>query len=143
MTEAFTSEATIDRPVEVVWERLVDWDSAATWMPGVEALRAKGPTAPGTALVFTTRGKERTGSIAAVDPGRSITLRSIQGGVTADYVYACVPQGNGTRVSLLADCRMSGPVRVLGPLIRLAIRRADSRQLDRFAATWGPGWGPG
>ena len=85
MTQVSTAETTIDRPVDTVWARLIDWASAARWMPGVDELRAHGPTAAGTTLVFTTRGKERTGRIAALDPGRSITLRSIQGGVTADY----------------------------------------------------------
>ena len=75
MTEVFTAETIIQRPVDTVWARLIDWDGAARWMPGVEALRAQGPTAAGTTLVFTTRGKERTGQIAALDPGRSITLR--------------------------------------------------------------------
>lgn len=139
MTEAFSAETTIDRPVEEVWERLVDWDEAARWMSGVEGLRAQGPTAVGTALVFTSRGKQRSSQIAAMDPGRSITLRSTQGGVTADYVYACAPHGDGTRVSLVADCRMSGPVRLLGPVIRSAIRKADGGQLDAFAATFRPG----
>ncbi len=133
------AETTIDRPVDTVWARLIDWDSAAQWMPGVDALSAHGRTAAGTTLVFTTRGKERTGQIAALDPGRSITLRSIQGGVTADYVYACMRHGEGTRVSLVAECRMTGPVRLLGPVIRSAIRRADSGQLDAFAATFSPG----
>lgn len=139
MTEAFSAETTIDRPVEEVWERLVDWDEAARWMSGVEGLRAQGPTVVGTALVFTSRGKQRSSQIAAMDPGRSITLRSTQGGVTADYVYACAPHGDGTRVSLVADCRMSGPVRLLGPVIRSAIRKADGGQLDAFAATFRPG----
>ena len=152
------AETTIDRPVDTVWARLIDWDSAAQWMPGVDALSAHGRTAAGTTLVFTTRGKERTGQIAALDPGRSITLRSIQGGVTADYVYTCARHGEGTRVSLVtahyvyacaqhgestrvslvADCRIAGPVRLLGPVIRSAIRRADSGQLDAFAATFSP-----
>lgn len=136
MTEVFTAETTIDRPVDVVWARLVDWDYAARWMPGVDALRAKGPTEIGTTLTFTTRGKERAGQIAALDPGRSITLRSVQGGVTADYVYRCTPNGDGTRVSLVTDCRMTGPVRLFSPMIRSAIRRADSGQLDAFAATF-------
>ena len=138
MTEVFTAETTIDRPVDAVWSRLVDWDIAARWMPGVDALRAQGPTAIGTTLVFTTRGKERTGQIAALDPGHSITLRSMQGGVTADYLYRCTSYGDGTRVSLVADCRMTGPVRLLSPMIRSAIRRADSGQLDAFAATFTP-----
>jgi carbon monoxide dehydrogenase subunit G len=136
MTEVFTARTTIDRPVDAVWARLVDWDSAARWMPGVDALRADGPTATGTTLVFTTRGKQRTGQIAALDPGRSITLRSVQGGVTADYVYTCARYGERTRVSLVADCTMTGLVRLLSPMIRSAIRRADSDQLDAFAATF-------
>lgn len=138
MTEVFNAETTIDSPVDVVWARLIDWDRAARWMSGVDALRAEGPTTPGTTLVFTTRGKERTGQIAAVDPGRSITLRSIQGGVTADYVYVCARQDEGTRVTLAADCRMTGAVRLFGPMIRSAIRRADSGQLGAFAATFIP-----
>lgn len=136
MTEAFRAETTIDRPVDEVWARLVDWDGATRWMSGVDAMRAEGPTAVGTELVFTTRGKQRSSKIAALDPGRSITLRSIQGGVTADYVYVCAPDGNRTRVSLVADCQMTGPVRLLGPVIRSAIRKADGGQLDAFAGTF-------
>lgn len=133
MTKVFAAQTTIAHPVDAVWARLTDWDHASHWMPGVDALRADGTT-----LTFTARGRERTGQIAAMDPGRSITLRSVQGGVTADYVYTCAADGAGTRVSLVADCRMTGPVRLLGPLIRSAIRRADSHQLDAFAATFNP-----
>jgi len=78
MTVAFTSATTIGQPVGPVFDRLVDWGSAAQWMPGVEALRAEGPLAAGTTLVFTARGKERRCTIAAVEPGRSITLRSVR-----------------------------------------------------------------
>ena len=75
MTEVFTAETTIDSPVDAVWARLVDWDTAAQWMSGVDELRAQGPTAAGTTLIFTTRGKQRTGQIVGLDPGRSVTLR--------------------------------------------------------------------
>jgi carbon monoxide dehydrogenase subunit G len=139
MTQVFTAETTIAQPVDAVWARLTNWDLATQWMPGVDALRAHGPTAIGTNLVFTTRGKQRVGQIAAVDPGGRITLRSSQGGVTADYVYTCVQNGEGTRVTMVAKCRIAGPVRLLGPVIRAAIRRADSGQLDAFAATFTPG----
>jgi carbon monoxide dehydrogenase subunit G len=135
-TEVFTAETVIDQPIDVVWARLIDWETAAGWISGVDALRAHGPTATGTTVVFTTRGKERAGQITALDPGRSITLTSLQGGVTADYVYACAPHGHGTRVSLVVDCRMAGPVRLLSLVIRSAIRRTDSGQLDAFAATF-------
>jgi len=134
VTDALNTETTIDRPVEHVWAQLVDWGTAARWMPGVDALRAEGPTAVGTRLVFTARGKERACRIVALEPGRLITLRSVQGGVTADYVYHCEPQGAaGTRVTLVADVRTAGAVRLFGPVIRSAIRRADGGQLASFA----------
>ena len=69
MTTAFTAETTVDQPVDAVWDRLVEWDTAHRWMPGVEAVRAQGPVAPGTTVVFTARGKQRLATIAAVDPG--------------------------------------------------------------------------
>jgi uncharacterized protein YndB with AHSA1/START domain len=133
MDTVFRSEVTIDRPTPQVWARLVDWEHAPRWMAGVEELRSDGPTAPGTRLTFSARGKERTGEIVAVDAGRSVTVRSVQGGVTADYTYTCLPQGQGTTVTLVATCRVTGPTRLLAPVIRAAIRRADSRQLDAFA----------
>jgi uncharacterized protein YndB with AHSA1/START domain len=43
MTVAFTAATTIGDPAGQVWDRLVDWDSAAQWMPGVDALRAEVP----------------------------------------------------------------------------------------------------
>jgi uncharacterized protein YndB with AHSA1/START domain len=131
--EIFRAGVTIDRPADEVWARLVTWDDAPRWMAGVDALRASGPTAPGTRLVFTARGKERTGEIVAVDPGRGVTVRSAQGGVTADYAYTCTPDGHGTRLELVATCRITGATRLLGPVIRSAIRRADSGQPAAFA----------
>ena len=136
MTTAFAARATVGQPVAAVWARLVDWDTADRWMPGVDAVRAQGPVAAGSTVVFTARGKERLATIAALEPGRCLTLRSVQGGVTADYTYECVAQGPDTSLSLVAECSMTGPVRLLGPVIRYAIRRADAGQLDLFAATF-------
>jgi len=125
MAEAFAAEATIDRPVQEVFARLTDWPRAAEWMPGVESVRADGDV-----LTVHARGKDRTSRITAYEPGRSVTLTSVQGGVRADYAYTCEPAGTGTRVSLRADCVTSGAWKLVGGLIRSAIRRADSGQLD-------------
>jgi uncharacterized protein YndB with AHSA1/START domain len=129
MTQAFRAERVVDASVDEVWGRLTDWDRAAGWL-GVDAIRADGPTQVGTTLRFTTRGKERTSRITAVDPGRSITLRSEQGGVTADYTYAVAADPGGTRVTLTAAVGTRGAWRLAGPMIRAAIRRTDSGQLD-------------
>lgn len=132
MTRAFDVTTLIDRPVTAVWAALTDWPRAADWMPGVESVRPGGETEVGTTLTVHARGKDRTSTIVALEPGRAVTLRSVQGGVTADYRYTCEPAAAGTTVSLVADVRTAGLWRLFGPLIRSAIRRADAGQLDAF-----------
>ena len=131
MTQAFSAVRELDRPAPAVWEQLTDWDRAAGWL-GVDSIRAEGPTAVGTELVFRARGKDRRSEIVALDPGRSVTLRSRQGGVTADYTYAVEPAGTGSRATLTADVRTSGLWSLLGPIIRAAIRREDAGQLEQL-----------
>lgn len=138
MAQAFRVDRKLDRPAEAVWAQLTDWDRAAEWL-GVDALRAEGPTAVGTELVFSARGKERRSEIVALTPGRSITLRSRQGGVTADYTYAVEPSGGGSHVTLAADVQTAGPWTLLGPVIRAAIRREDAGQLDALARSLNSG----
>jgi carbon monoxide dehydrogenase subunit G len=134
MTQAFTVTRQLDRPAGAVWEQLTDWGRAAEWL-GVDSIQAHGPTAVGTTLVFRARGKDRRSEIVAVDPGRSVTLRSRQGGVTADYTYGVEPAGEGSRVTLTADVTTAGVWALLGPVIRAAIRKEDSGQLDALART--------
>lgn len=129
MTVAFSSARTIDRPVGEVWRQLTDWNRAARWL-GVDSIHADGPPALGTAVIFRTRGRERRSQIVSLDPGRSVTLRSRQGGVVADYTYSVRADGDRSRVTLVADVRTSRAWALLGPLIRAAIRRADAGQLD-------------
>src|SRR5829696_6074222 len=117
MSRAFSVTRQVDRPAEEVWQRLTEWDRAAGWL-GVETVRADGPTRVGTTLRFVTRGKERTSEITELSPGRSVTLRSRQGGVTADYRYTVEPAGTGSRVGLTADVRTQGAWALAGPLIR-------------------------
>lgn len=132
MTTAFTSSARIDRPAEEVWRRLTDWEHAAGWL-GVDSVTADGPTAVGTSLRVHTRGKEQRSAITMLDPGRSVTLRSQQGGVTADYTYTVEPAEGGSRLTLVADLGMRGAWVLAGPALRAAIRRSDQGQVDALA----------
>ncbi|MHA6785661.1 SRPBCC family protein [Pseudonocardia saturnea] len=133
MTRAFEVETTIDRPVGQVWRELTDWDRAPRWMPGVQAMHCDAGTAVGATICFESRGRTRTSAITAVEPERSVTLDSVQGGVTARYVYRLEPAGERTRAVLTADVDAAGfPWALLGPLIRTAVRRADAGQLGAF-----------
>ncbi|MQA07873.1 MAG: hypothetical protein GEU98_04830 [Pseudonocardiaceae bacterium] len=128
--QVFHVEQTIDRPVDQVWKTLTDWDDAAAWMAHAETVSADGDTVPGTTVSFHTRGKTRTSTITAVDPGRSTTLTSTQGGVTADYTYTVQPTGEQTTVALTVDCATRGLWRLAEPALHRFMRKADSGQLQ-------------
>lgn len=130
MQRAFETETVIDRPVAEVWHELTDWEDAPRWMSGVDAMTSDAGTTVGATITFRTRGKVRTSTISAVEPGRSVTLDSVQGGVTARYRYRLEPSGDRTTARLTADVAATGLWALLGPVIRAAIRRTDAGQLD-------------
>ena len=136
MTRTLSVEEEIGRPAAEVWEALTDWENAHKWMPGIEGMTAEGETAEGTKLTFRARGAERSSEIVHCDAGKSIVLRSVQGGVTADYRYEVHDMGgSSTRVTLVADCQVNGLLlRIVSPLLRIAIRMADGKQLRLLKA---------
>ena len=131
MARTISVTETIDRSPGEVWEVLTDWPGAVRWMNGIESMSIEGETVEGAHIRFHTRGQDRDSVITHCDPGRSITLRSQQGGVTADYTYSIEALGaSSSRVSLEAECHFSGLLfRLLGPLIGFAIRRTDGGQI--------------
>ena len=136
MTRTLSVAEEIQRPAAEVWEALTDWKNAHKWMPGVEGMSAEGETAEGTKLLFRARGAERSSEIVHCDEGKSIVLRSTQGGVTADYRYEVRDvDGRSTRVTLVADCQVTGLLlRIVSPLLRIAIRMSDGKQLRLLKA---------
>jgi uncharacterized protein YndB with AHSA1/START domain len=136
MKPAFTDEQAIGAAPEAVWKALTAWDAAPQWMPGVASMHADGPLAVGTVLRFVARGKERTSIVAALEPGRMITLRSVVGRVTADYAYTVRPgeRAGTSLVSLDAQVTATGVMTLLAPVIRSAIAKEDGVQLTRLKA---------
>jgi carbon monoxide dehydrogenase subunit G len=129
MPIAFQVEEYVARPPEVVWQCLTDWERAPEWMEGIDSMRPSGPTVAGMQLVFEARRRSGTSEITHLVPGRELTLTARQGPVRISYRYRCEPEGEGTRVRLAAHCRIRGALRVLGPLLRAVVKRADSGQL--------------
>ena len=136
MAQTFAVDEVIQRPAPQVWEALTDWTNAHRWMPGIEGITAEGETAEGTKLTFRARGADRTSTIVQCDVGRLIVLRSVQGGVTADYTYEVHEQGEGSaRVTLVANCQITGLWwSLVSPLLRIAIRFSDGKQIRLLKA---------
>ena len=135
MAQSFSVEEIIRRPASQVWDTLTDWSNAHRWMPGIDRMESHGDTVAGTQLTFQPRGADRTTTITRCDVGRSITLRSVQGGVTADYTYEVHDLGDASRVTLVASCNFQGTWWcVIAPLLRLVIRFTDGKQLKQLKA---------
>lgn len=131
MAKTISVSETIDAPPDHVWEVLTDWPGAVRWMNGIESMSIEGETVEGARVHFFTRGQDRESVITHCEPGRSVTLRSQQDGVTAEYRYSIEPAGESSSlVSLEADCQFRGlQYLLLGPVIRFAIRRTDGGQI--------------
>ena len=127
MSIAFESEEQVAKQPDIVWSRMTDWKAASEWMPGIDSMAADGPMRVGTKLVFQARGKSRLSEITHLIKGKEVTLTSTQGPVSASYSYRCEPYGDGTRLGLVADCEIHGPLRPFGPLHEL-VRLRQSRR---------------
>ncbi len=139
MSLVFEVEERIGFPPAVVWRHLSEPTLLAEWMTGCEGFRTVdgGPVAAGSRLLYSARGGERTAEVVAFESGRRIDLHSAQGGFTATYSYGLAPdgaEGGASHVSLSADCTASGPIKLLAPLLKPLIRRADQGQLARLRA---------
>lgn len=120
-------------PIEKMWGRLTDWGRMPDWMNGIDEIRlADGQEAgEGARIVFRARGAERDSVIVSWSPPERLTLRSVQGGMTAVYQYTCKADGVGTRVTLDARCQAEGlGWRMVSPLIGYLMKRSDSTQMQ-------------
>jgi len=127
----FTVTETIERPAAAVWSALTDWRNASRWMgTGDLAPTTNGAVGVGTRLSFESRGQTHESEISRFEPGKSITLRSKQRGITAVYEYRLESRGPATEVQLTANCWGTGLLwKLAAPLIGIAMKRADSGQL--------------
>lgn len=130
----FVVEEHIDADPKLVWRHLTTPALMARWMPGISNLRADddGPLKSGSSLKFQARGSERSSDVTECRTGEALALRSTQGPITATYTYAVAADGAGTHVTLTIDCVARGPVRVIAPVIRAMMRRAEASHLSRL-----------
>lgn len=132
---------TIARPIEDVFERLVDIPGYAEWMPddGLFVTCSKdsdGPVGVGTTYTDETRLGTARGEIAEFErPNRVVfhyTARLL--GMTAlegwpGYELERDGEG-GTRVHHLAEARAYGPFKLARPLLRRLARRERQRTVN-------------
>ncbi|MFZ3589842.1 hypothetical protein ACOI1C_11305 [Bacillus sp. DJP31] len=90
------------------------------------------PIKKGTEYKFHTRGKENISTITEFTKYKSITITSVQGKFRADYIYSFAKQDDDTKITLIAKFEAGGFMKIMAPLIKVAIKKADSGQLEKL-----------
>jgi len=136
---------TVDRPIEEVFEKLVDIPSYPDWMPDDGLLvtcskDSEGPVGQGTTYTDRTRVGTVRGEVVEFDrPSRVVfhyTARVL--GRTAlegwpGYTLERDDEG-GTRIHHHAEARLYGPFKLLRPLVRRVARGERQRTMDALVA---------
>ena len=130
----------MNAPVEVIWQRLIDFPGIPSWEGGVLEVRqvSTGPPGVGTKLVARRvyAGRESTVDceITAWDDGQGATM-SIRGGPMreASVRYAVEPAPGGRAVvAYSAEGAFRGAWRLLTPLVGIMGRRQVQSNLSKL-----------
>ena len=120
----------VGRPPEVVFDYLTDPSNLGDWQTAnlsVEQL-TDGPPGPGSR--FRERSKprgakafEQITEFAVYQRPTRFHVHVLEGPQPIDGTWTFEPVDAGTRVTFTAEGQLRGPIRLLGPLAKLAIRR--------------------
>ncbi len=135
MNEIFTDTIIVNADLEEVWEYFIELEeNGSSWMNGISSLEkvTPGGVEEGTRYVFESRGKQLSTTITSYRPMDTVTLTSQQGNFRADYIYTFTRDENTTDMSLKANCEASGLMKIMSPLIKVAIKKSDGDQLKKF-----------
>ena len=134
----------IGRPIDEVWEYLIDAQNLPEWSDDFEScVRAgndRGPIGEGTAYSFKLRAPAREGTFAYVEwePRRRVRwdgepIRATGGSMRPRGGFELEDAGDGrTRVRLIFEPEPGGALRLLTPLIRRSIQRGRTADAARL-----------
>lgn len=137
---------TIDLPIscESAFDALADFSGSAAWDPSVVRAHrlGRGPIAPGARfrVVVSVLGVESALDyelVVAERPYR-IVLRAQRGALTSLDEITLAPRGDGVRVTYDARLALTGPARVLDPLLNAWFQRSGARSAAGLRAAFAP-----
>ena len=143
----FRSSVTLDHPVDVVADLVLDWGHDDLWRPHVRSMTCtpRGRAHPGQELVeelrfagLTFRTPTRVGTAGA----RSATYAGGGGLVRVRGSRVVAPTGDGCVVHVVTGIRLGGWLRLLAPLLVPAYRRTQAADLRRLSWLVGTLHGP-
>jgi ligand-binding SRPBCC domain-containing protein len=130
------TEIEIDRPREEVAAFAADPDNATAWYENIERVKWESapPLAVGSRLSFVARFLGRrlayTYEVAEHLPGERFVMRTAQGPFPMETTYAWRDtRGGGTHMTLRNRGEPAGFSKLGAPLMRPAMRRANTKDL--------------
>ena len=116
----------IERPAQEVFDRLVDVGRLPEWQQSAVESHVEGPMGVGAHVHATRRllGREAHTEleVAACDPPRRLSLRTLEGPVKIDVDHTLETQGDGTLLHVVAEAE---PGRLIGFAKPVLARRAE------------------
>lgn len=137
MTVDITTEIVINRPVAQVAAYAAEPSNAPSWYVNIKSAESK--TAPplqvGSLVAFVAQfmGKrlEYTYEVVAYVPGERLQMTTAQGPFPMATTYTWEPAGElATRMTLRNQGRPAGFSKLVAPLMKPAIRRANTKDLQ-------------
>jgi uncharacterized membrane protein len=124
----------IDRPVDVVFDYVIDLSNDANWRTGVDESgwqsgESLGPGALGYTLAGNQKAEWRVVSYTA---GERVDWEFFSGPLKGRGGYRLVPVDGGTEFTLVADVEPTGWLKLLGPIFTWIGRRQNQRDVEKL-----------
>jgi uncharacterized membrane protein len=133
------TEIEIERPRAEVASYAADPDNATSWYENIEQVdwETERPLALGSRVAFVARFLGRrlayTYEIREHIPGELLVMSTADGPFPMETSYAWADTaGGGTRMTLRNRGEPSGFSKVAGPMMAIAMRRANRKDLERL-----------
>jgi hypothetical protein len=135
------SEIDIGRPRSEVASYSCDPDNATQWYVNIKAVRweSSPPVAPGSRIAFVARLLGRrlayTYEVKELVPGERLVMSTSEGPFPMETTYTWEDTAaGGTRMRLRNRGEPAGFSRLVGPVMEVAMRRANRKDLTRLKA---------